>query len=516
MSRLNQILACLVSVVMLLLVVEGGLRLIGFAPRPTMNVFDAKLGWTKQPRAEIRRRTSEFDVTLATNSRGLREDESVGYEKPAGVKRILLVGDSFSLGYTVDRPDTISALLEKRLRAEGRNAQVVNAGTEGYSTDQEALWLASEGKRYSPDIAVLQMYENDIYWNAQDHYLRYPKPKLSTADAGPASLAERPDLADPGLEPWLVRRTALGSLLAKLVAPPQVPMLEGKGLPAEWGPRLRDDAAGFGETAAALRLFRDAAASMGATPLVLVIPDKAQIDPAARAAMAQVMNDPAYDPSRPFRHMADAAKASGLTVVDPSAALVGASRGGSIPLYFQKDWHTNAVGNEVLAEALATALADPSLLGSPARMVAAEVPVAPPARTSSLPRILATAVAIALVLGTLYWRRFPAEGALRSYGLVAALVAFVGGMFALMGWVAGSLPHWIGQWVSPLVVVAVLGSVIWYLRKRISVMAELFGAFVRRGQWYMLPVLTGLLTIGALLVVAASSPWLAPFIYTLF
>jgi len=184
MSRLNQILACLVSVVMLLLVVEGGLRLIGFAPRPTMNVFDAKLGWTKQPRAEIRRRTSEFDVTLATNSRGLREDESVGYEKPAGVKRILLVGDSSSLGYTVDRPDTISALLEKRLRAEGRNAQVVNAGTEGYSTDQEALWLASEGKRYSPDIAVLQMYENDIYWNAQDHYLRYPKPKLSTADAG--------------------------------------------------------------------------------------------------------------------------------------------------------------------------------------------------------------------------------------------------------------------------------------------------------------------------------------------
>jgi hypothetical protein len=30
------------------------------------------------------------------------------------------------------------------------------------------------------------------------------------------------------------------------------------------------------------------------------------------------------------------------------------------------------------------------------------------------------------VLGTLYWQRFPAEGALRSYGLVAALVAFVG------------------------------------------------------------------------------------------
>ena len=47
-------------------------------------------------------------------------------------------------------------------------------------------------------------------------------------------------------------------------------------------------------------------------------------------------------------------------------------------------------------------------------------------------------------------------------------------------------------------------------------MVELFGTFVRRGQWYVLPVLAGLLSLGALLVVAASSPWLAPFIYTLF
>jgi hypothetical protein len=55
-----------------------------------------------------------------------------------------------------------------------------------------------------------------------------------------------------------------------------------------------------------------------------------------------------------------------------------------------------------------------------------------------------------------------------------------------------------------------------YLRGRLSVMLELFLAFVRRGHWYMLPVLVALLAVGGLLVVAASSPWLAPFIYTLF
>jgi hypothetical protein len=305
-------------------------------------------------------------------------------------------------------------------------------------------------------------------------------------------------------------------MLSKTFAPPEVPMLEGKGLPAEWGPRLSEDAEGYRETAVALGVFREIAEDLGADPLVLVVPDKAQIDPGARAAMAAAMNDSAYDPARPFRRMLEAAQASGLPIVDPSAALARASRDGSVPLYFRNDWHTNALGNEVLAEALATALAAPSLLGPPSRAVAALVPIAPPAPASGLARALAIAAAIAVVLGTLYWRRFPAEGALRSYGLVAALVGFVVGTFVLMAWLAGLLPLGIGRWLSPLLVTAVLGAVVWYMRKRVGVMAELFATFVRRGQWYMLPVLTGLLTIGALLVVAASSPWLAPFIYTLF
>jgi hypothetical protein len=517
MNRVNQILACAVSLVMLFLVVEGGLRLLGFSPRPTMNVFDATLGWKKEPNAHLRRHTSEFDVTLVTNSRGLREDESVGYEKPEGEQRVLLVGDSFTLGYTVDRGETISALLEQRLRAEGRPVRVLNGGTEGYSTDQEVLWLLAEGKRYAPDVVVLQMYENDIFWNGQNRYLRYPKPKLPAGAAPLASLRSLPALHDPGLEPWIVRRSALGSMLGRTLMPPDLPTLPGTpGLPAEWGSRLRDGAPGQAETETALLAFRDVAASIGARPLVLVIPDKAQIDPAARAAMAGAIGDPGYDPTRPFRFLVGAVERASLPVVDPSASLSAAARGGEVPLYFRNDWHTNALGNEVLASSLADALATPSLLGPRPHAAEALPPLSVPVPRSNLARNLAIAFAIILLLGTLYWRRFPQEGAARSYGLVAALVGFVAGVFVLVAWLAGMLPPWLGRLVSPVLVAAVLGAVLWYLRHRLSVMAELFGVFVRRGQWYMLPVLTGLLTIGALLVVAASSPWLAPFIYTLF
>jgi uncharacterized protein DUF5989/acetyltransferase AlgX (SGNH hydrolase-like protein) len=518
-SRIHQILAILVSLLLLAAIVEGGLRLLGDGPRPTMNRFDPVLGWSKEPNASIRRRTAEFDVTLETNSRALREDESRGYAKPAGETRVLLVGDSFTLGYTVERADTLSQLLERRLRAEGRSVEVLNGGTEGYSTDQEVLWLAGEGVKYNPDVVVLQMYENDVFWNAQSSYLRYPKPLLKPEQAPESALVSPATLKDPGREPWLQRHTAIGSLVAGLVSPPSVPLLPGPiALPAEWGVRLRDDAPGWPETEEALRAFRWLADQRGFKPLVLVIPDKAQIDPEARAQMAQAMgNDPAYDPARPYRRMVALARAAGLPVVEPEGALAAASDGGRWALYFGHDWHTNAVGNRVLAGQLDRALAAPDLLGPPPRplpaesALEAEAPAGAPSHHAAL--IL---LAVWLVLGTAYWRRFPAEGLVVGFASVGALVLTVVGIALGFGWLVGLLPASIARLVSVAVVLGLAGAIVWYLRARLPVMAELFASFVRRGQWYMLPVLVGLLSLGGLLVVAASSPWLAPFIYTLF
>jgi lysophospholipase L1-like esterase len=516
-SRIHQIIAFLVSLLFVALVLEGGLRLIGFGPRPTMNRFDPEMGWTKSPSTSLRRHTSEFDVTLETNSRGLREDESVGYEKPAETTRILLLGDSFALGYTVDHPDTISQLLQRELRDQGRSVQVVNAGTEGYSTDQEVLWLAREGRRYAPDVVVLQMYENDIFWNGQDRYFRYPKPKLDPSQPPEAALASRPPLADPGREPWLVRSTALGTTVSGMISPPALPMLGTTGLPAEWGPRLRDDGPGWAETRAALAAFKAAAQQIGAKPLVLVIPDKAQVDPASREAMAGAIRDPAYDPARPYRGMVAAAKAVGLEVVDSEKAMVAAAQGGERQLYFGKDWHTNGLGNRVLADQLAVALASPALLGAPPHEAPPlGMPEPAPAGVPRWARVAAIVVAIWLLLGTLYWRRFPDEGAARSYGFVGGLVAAVVAIFVGIDWLVWHLPPWLSRWVTTVLVLGILGAVLWYLKPRLPVMGELFATFVRRGQWYLLPVLVGLMSVGALLVVAASSPWLAPFIYTLF
>ena len=367
MNRVNQLLAVLVSLLFVGLVLEGGLRLIGFTPRRTMNQFDSTLGWTKAPSTSLRRHTSEFDVTLRTNSRGLREDESVGYEKPAGVTRILLVGDSFTLGYTVERPDTLSQLLAERMRSEGRNVQVINGGTEGYSTDQEVVWLMTEGVKYAPDVVVLQMFENDIYWNGQSSYLRYPKPKLRGDLPPRIALKGLETLYDPGQEPWLERNTALGNMLGGVFAAPQVPMLSGpRPLPAEWAVRIRDvESDGWAETKVALSAFRIVAEDMGAKPLVVVIPEKAQVDPAARRRSPTPSAIPRTIPTARTAAWSRAAKAAGLTVVAPQAAMLAAARGRRAPALLRARLAHQRGGNRVLAKEIDAALASPQFLGPP-------------------------------------------------------------------------------------------------------------------------------------------------------
>ena len=521
MKTLRQLLALGMSFVLVLLLLEGVLRLLGFAPTATLNRFDPRVGWIKEPRASTRRHTAEFDVAYATNSRGLREPESVGYETPAGIQRVLMVGDSFTLGYTVAEDATIPALLEERLRAEGRAVEVINAGTEGWSTDQEVLWLDGEGRRYRPDVVVLQMYENDVFWNGQDHYLRYPKPRLGRG----AALADMPaNLVDPGRGTWLARHSALASLLAAAVAPPAMPLLPGApGLPAEWGLRVLESAPGVAETGLALEAFAALAQEIGARPVVLIVPDKAQVDPASRAAMARLIDDRRYDPERPFATMARLANEAGLPVVDPRAALRAAGEAGTQSLYFEHDWHTTATGNEILAESLAAALAQPALLGPPPRGERRQVPVAGQPGSSAAgpasapyPRWPVVALAVWLVLATAMWRRFPQQGALASILGVALLVGAVVAIAAVLSVLQAWLPASLGRLVPWLAGGGLAVAVLWKLRSRLPVMIALFATFVRRGQWYVLPALAGLLSIGGLLVVAAASPWLAPFIYTLF
>ncbi len=116
-------------------------------------LFDETLGWRNVPNWTAKTRGQ----SLTINSRGLR-DREYALAKPAGVKRLLVLGDSFAWGYGVGDDDIFTEVLERRFESERRPWQVVNTGVSGWGTDQQYLFLKSEGFDYQPDVVLLAFY----------------------------------------------------------------------------------------------------------------------------------------------------------------------------------------------------------------------------------------------------------------------------------------------------------------------------------------------------------------------
>jgi lysophospholipase L1-like esterase len=129
-------------------------------PHPLYGYFHIpnREGWWFSP---------EIQVKVKINSKGLRNRE-IGHEKPAGVTRILILGDSMTEGIQVPMEETFSALLEARLNQSGSaKFEVVNAGVSHFGTDNEVLYFQNEGYKYQPDIVILAfLTTNDVMDNS--------------------------------------------------------------------------------------------------------------------------------------------------------------------------------------------------------------------------------------------------------------------------------------------------------------------------------------------------------------
>ncbi len=96
-----------------------------------------------------------------TNSRGYRDLERV-QPKPAGVRRLVCIGDSFTWGVSVLFDDAWPQRVERILsRERGERWEAVNLGEPGLNSVQEARKLASEGFAFQPDVVVVAYVLND-------------------------------------------------------------------------------------------------------------------------------------------------------------------------------------------------------------------------------------------------------------------------------------------------------------------------------------------------------------------
>ena len=157
--------AALATLVVLSLAVPVGL--LEFALRPwfvpprTTTLFerDAALGWRHRRGVH----TVWEGVPVQINSHGLRGPE-VPHAKPAGVVRILWLGDSVTFGDKMsDDADTFPFAATVMLTPiDAVRVEPINAGVSGYSTWQELQYFREEGLRYDPDLVVVDFVPNDV------------------------------------------------------------------------------------------------------------------------------------------------------------------------------------------------------------------------------------------------------------------------------------------------------------------------------------------------------------------
>lgn len=164
---LTNILLLASSLFISLILIEFGIRI--FAPQPRyyapqhLFVADDLLGYRLSPNFDGFYSTPEKKVKFRTNSKGLRERERLSIN---GI-HILCLGDSFVMGVGVESEEIFLCLLEKYLNSdlEENRFVVINAGVQGYGTDQELSFLKKFGWDYKPDLVLLAFYPNDITEN---------------------------------------------------------------------------------------------------------------------------------------------------------------------------------------------------------------------------------------------------------------------------------------------------------------------------------------------------------------
>jgi hypothetical protein len=102
-------------------------------------------------------------IHIHVNAAGQRDDRELPTAKPAGVYRVVVLGDSFTFAGKVPLENTFSPSLERLLAARDRSRryEVVNLAVPGYNTEQEMLSLKEGGLAYHPDLVIVNFVLND-------------------------------------------------------------------------------------------------------------------------------------------------------------------------------------------------------------------------------------------------------------------------------------------------------------------------------------------------------------------
>ena len=144
------------------LALEAAFRLAGVSVG-TVQINRGTVRRTPNPRLRFELRPSarvRAEVEYRTSAAGMRNPE-VAETKPAGRRRVAVLGDSIAFGYWVAEEQAFPRQLEAMLGGPGR-VEVLDFGVPGYNLEQEIETLRTKALAFSPGVVVVAFCLNDL------------------------------------------------------------------------------------------------------------------------------------------------------------------------------------------------------------------------------------------------------------------------------------------------------------------------------------------------------------------
>jgi len=150
-----------------LLIAEVAVRIV--CPQSILPRFVESAPWGIRkvlPHVNAIHKTPEYSYRYRTNSQGFRGTREYEITPPEDCLRIVVQGDSVTMGHGVKDNETYSYVLQEMLNKDGFRAEVINMGVSGFGTAEEIIQFHEVARKYKPDLVILGFFMNDPLNNA--------------------------------------------------------------------------------------------------------------------------------------------------------------------------------------------------------------------------------------------------------------------------------------------------------------------------------------------------------------
>jgi hypothetical protein len=326
---------------------------------PALQIHPTRV-YSLKPDQETHLKYNNYDYTLRTNSLGLANPE-IDIKRPdTNTKRILIIGDAFSMPEGMEYEYAYPSLLQARLEEDfaSGSIQVINAGVTGYGPAEQYPQLKELGPLLQPGIVIYEFFINEF---------------------AEASMSAEDRLKSIGLIPRygstytsLMNRSQAVANLRKFQSRLKESLI---GAPATWrygksllefyetGENLLYSQKSLDTIRNYLKLMLQVCQQLGSDFVIYFVPGAVAVSDTSNIAyfpLDQDLTDRSeYDLNLPLRNLRKVTDPLGIPVVDLTPFL---KLHPIQPVYFPESWHWNKEGHKLVADVIVKDLLDRGLL----------------------------------------------------------------------------------------------------------------------------------------------------------